>query len=122
VSGGTETVTYPDETNRDSALLELSLREPISVADVGLQNGHQTPMNIFVANKLSGLDCDPFHLHPLTPFGNLPQSFVPARKYPSKRVTMKLMIPLKDIMITPGQRIDLSEASEEMVIEKIRKA
>ncbi|MFH1952505.1 MAG: tetratricopeptide repeat protein [Pseudomonadota bacterium] len=35
---------------------------------------------------------------------------------------MKLMIPLKDIMITPGQRIDLSETPEESVIEKIRKA
>ena len=35
---------------------------------------------------------------------------------------MKLVFPLKDIMITPGQRIDLSETPEELVIEKIRKA
>jgi len=32
------------------------------------------------------------------------------------------MIPLKDIMIMPGQRIDLSETPGESVIEKIRKA
>jgi len=35
---------------------------------------------------------------------------------------MKLIIPLKDIMITPGQRIEFSETREELVIEKIRKA
>lgn len=35
---------------------------------------------------------------------------------------MKLLIPLKDIMITPGKRLDLSESSEKLVIEKIRKA
>jgi len=35
---------------------------------------------------------------------------------------MKLMISLKDIMIRPGERLDSSETSEELVIEKIRKA
>jgi tetratricopeptide (TPR) repeat protein len=35
---------------------------------------------------------------------------------------MKLLIPLKDIMITPDKRLDLSGFSEELVIEKIRKA
>lgn len=35
---------------------------------------------------------------------------------------MKLRIPLKDIMITPGEKLDSSGFQEEVVIEKIRKA
>lgn len=34
---------------------------------------------------------------------------------------MKLMIPLTDIMISPGERVDVSDSPDEMVIEKIRK-
>ena len=40
----------------------------------------------------------------------------------NKRATMKLRIPLKDILIKPGERFDFSESSEELVIEKIKKA
>ena len=34
---------------------------------------------------------------------------------------MKIMIPLKDIMIAPGKRLDISEYSEESVINRIKK-
>jgi len=34
---------------------------------------------------------------------------------------MKLLIPLKEIMIAPGKRFDPLESSEEEVIERIRK-
>ncbi len=35
---------------------------------------------------------------------------------------MKLMIPLADIILTPGERLDVSDSPDEMVIQEIRKA
>ena len=35
---------------------------------------------------------------------------------------MKLMIPLKDVMLTPGERLDVLYSPDDIVIEKIRKA
>jgi tetratricopeptide (TPR) repeat protein len=35
---------------------------------------------------------------------------------------MKLMIPVKDIMVAPGERLNISDSPDDMVIEKIRNA
>ena len=32
---------------------------------------------------------------------------------------MKLMIPVKDIMVAPGERLNVSDSPDDMVIEKI---